>query len=552
MTKIADMSEPEQVESIRNNPSNIRYIKTPSEILQCVALSRRSDAIKHIPVSLLTDRSRRLAVIQCEDIHKHISDLTNEEIIINLRHFPKNILHYTNPCEEFQLAAVETDGEVVKYIKDASEKVFLAAIKSNVNSILFSDNPTEEMMRLAISISPAVVGNIKCVIPDSLQEYAVMLNSRAMRHLKKPCEAAQLAAVMNNPIEIGNISDPTPNVQIAAILQDQYCINRIAKKAPELERYIVDNIPYCFVHFHNPSIENQIRIIEKNVANAEYIKIISPVAFEFFMQKCSDPAIASKVLSSMGLARIKTLAASAKDSFVSKLTGKDLVLYLRQCGEAAVFFDKAKLTNDQRTAAIIGCKNNLSHASDMFVSYRRTLSEKNRIEIVKALPSLISLVKNPSEQVKVASVYNNPRNILSISGRTSPELQLSVAKALFRRKAWQSYYDSPGSILSSYNNSRTQSVGTKLCSVEAQLYCVKRDHGLINKFPNPTGEALVLALEKEPNMEYQIARDDKFSEDFIELYFDKVKDKSLAKRFWSKTQSTEIKVFLALAFGFSN
>ncbi len=124
---INSLSEKDQISMVQHKPSNIKYIKDPSEAVQLAAIEySRGDAMRYIKNP--TEKAQLAAV----------------------KIYGRYIAYIKNPSEAVKLAAVKNTGDAIEYIENPSEAVQLAAVKQHGEAIRYIENPTEEMQLIAL------------------------------------------------------------------------------------------------------------------------------------------------------------------------------------------------------------------------------------------------------------------------------------------------------------------------------------------------------------------------------------------------------------------
>lgn len=198
-------TEKEQIEWVREDTDNIRYIKNPTERVQMAAVKEHCWSIEYIENP--TERVQLEAVRQAGDCIEHIKD----------------------PSETVQLAAIKSKWHendfAIKYIKNPSEKVQLAALKElGLEAIEDIDNPTEAVQRAAIKSNPETLYLIKNVSPAIWQDEDIkrrqlvrILQAAKYGHkdaatwylklAEKGCPWPELAAIRKSLLSSGNINE---------------------------------------------------------------------------------------------------------------------------------------------------------------------------------------------------------------------------------------------------------------------------------------------------------------------------------------------------------
>ena len=80
------------------------------------------------------------------------------------------IRYITNPSEELQLRAVETQYDALQYIANPSERVQMAAVKSNYLALRYIQNPTLEILKAAVLQDPQAMRQITNLDLDTVVE----------------------------------------------------------------------------------------------------------------------------------------------------------------------------------------------------------------------------------------------------------------------------------------------------------------------------------------------------------------------------------------------
>lgn len=202
---VNDPPEILQIIAINQNPETIVYLTNPShdvqlaavqqdgrlikEIIQCgivpspdvqlVAVQQNGDAIKFIEnpskqVELAAVEQNGLAIrFLTSPNDSQIALLYNLQLA-EIRKDYKFITQIENPPLEFQLAAVEQEGEIIKdliqYGIVLSEHVKLAAVRQNGNVIKYIKNPSKQICEVAF-LHPKTTKNQKNRLRKRLKNY---------------------------------------------------------------------------------------------------------------------------------------------------------------------------------------------------------------------------------------------------------------------------------------------------------------------------------------------------------------------------------------------
>ena len=170
---------------------------------------------------------------------------------------PLSIVYISDPSESVQLAAVKKNGNAIEYISDPAESVQLAAVKRTGNAIRYIDNPSEAVQLAAAKRDGYVIKFIDGP-SESVQLAAVGQSGYAIKLIDDPSEAVQIAAVGQNGYAINYIDDPSEAVQIAAVKQNGSAIRYIdgPSEAVQLAAVRQDGRAIKFIDDPVPSVNN--------------------------------------------------------------------------------------------------------------------------------------------------------------------------------------------------------------------------------------------------------------------------------------------------------
>lgn len=177
-----NLTEDDIIDSIDENPSNIKYIKDPSEKVQLMSVSKNPNMIQYI--------------------------------------LKNNI----KPSDDVLITAISKKPSILEYILKnrikPSEEVQIAAIKEDNNSfsilLNYGIKPSEEVQKIALEKNPY----------DIMTMYSSGI---------KPSENVQIALVSSHPFYIEYIerySKASEKVQLAAVKKDPNAIKVIKDKSP--------------------------------------------------------------------------------------------------------------------------------------------------------------------------------------------------------------------------------------------------------------------------------------------------------------------------------
>ena len=171
-------------------------------------------------------------------------DCSEEQQVTAVRTDPLTIEVIENPCEQAQIAAVESYSYAIADLVlrgiTPSRNVIMAAARSNGHAIEFLDFDLldEEILLAAVRSRPYVIARIDA-----------------------PSSSLQLEAVCADPTLIRFIDDPTEETQLAAISQDAALYFEIRAPCEEAVIAYIKATPYIIESLPPLSIEVNIRIL---------------------------------------------------------------------------------------------------------------------------------------------------------------------------------------------------------------------------------------------------------------------------------------------------
>jgi hypothetical protein len=207
--KMKNPSEAVQVEMVKHHPEAIKRIASPSEAIMRLAVSARPEhiaLIKNPPQSiciLAAGLNARLfsyvenpsteLLLKALKVHAgYIKDMVTypqfDALVSGLveSEYPGDALIALNKIgrstEEFNLAAVRANGELIKYINTPSEEVKVAAVGTTPRAITYLTKPSEALQILAMTKEPALLLSIK--EPCAAARYLALSDAVGVRRWK--------------------------------------------------------------------------------------------------------------------------------------------------------------------------------------------------------------------------------------------------------------------------------------------------------------------------------------------------------------------------------
>lgn len=171
---INNMSEEEQIETVKKDPWKIDHIKNPSEYVLMTAIKEDPYVLSHL-----------------NRVLKNMSPELQQEL---------------------QAIAVKQNGFVISCIENPSEEIQLMAVQQKPGAIRYIKNPSEEVQLTSVRREPMVIGMMPYA-SEEVQIIAVEEFPAVIHWIKNPSEAVQLAAVKKDWRSIQFIDDPTSAVQ---------------------------------------------------------------------------------------------------------------------------------------------------------------------------------------------------------------------------------------------------------------------------------------------------------------------------------------------------
>ena len=144
-----------QLEKVKANPNNIRFIQNPTEEMQIIAVKKEPVLICRI-------------MNPTETVQKIAIDLNGEAL-----------RYILNPTESVKRIAIRNSESAFEYIKNPSEELQKLAVSLYPENIKYIKNPSKEIQLLAVSKHPESIFNIKSAVFPEVQElFRKLTNSK--------------------------------------------------------------------------------------------------------------------------------------------------------------------------------------------------------------------------------------------------------------------------------------------------------------------------------------------------------------------------------------
>ena len=213
------------------------FVKTVSDWVDKINASRQLTGIFRLDPSVYPEITNKEKFIG-KDKETWLNSIDESKQISVLKKDPTLIRYIKNPSEPVQVAAVETNGSVIKYIMYAgitpSERVQVAAVSAHEDALDFiiynGIKPSEDVQVAAVSKYPKhaldVIIKARITPSERVQRAAVTKDPHMIAYIIqagiKPSEEVQLASVEQDGLAIYfiiNIAKITPSeaVQLAAV-----------------------------------------------------------------------------------------------------------------------------------------------------------------------------------------------------------------------------------------------------------------------------------------------------------------------------------------------
>ena len=163
----------------------------------------------------------------------------------------------------------------IKKLKEIDSTTFPLAIQlaavarrdteedENVSAIKYIKNPSEAVQMAAVNQNGHTIQYIKNPT-EAVQMTAVNKNGLTIKHIPNPGEAVQMAAVNKNGLAIGYISNPSEAVQLAAVNRNGFALRHIKNPSEAIQMAAVNHDGFAIGDIKNPSEDIQMAAVNQN------------------------------------------------------------------------------------------------------------------------------------------------------------------------------------------------------------------------------------------------------------------------------------------------
>lgn len=215
-----------QLSHVKEDPMNIKDIKSPSERVQLYAVAHNCNAIEHIKNP--TDRVRKTAMLCADADYIRKNTPPRDELLEMLSANGLLLGGVDDPDETMQLTAVGENGLAIQFIKNPSFSVQLAAVAQNGDSVRYIENPCEEVQ--ITSLLESCGESIRHIHNPSKRaaDFAIDFDPQNVRYIEDLNEEQQLNVIRRGrPLYIKYITDPKPSVQTEAVMMNPNTYGKI-------------------------------------------------------------------------------------------------------------------------------------------------------------------------------------------------------------------------------------------------------------------------------------------------------------------------------------
>ena len=131
----------------------------------------------------------------------------------------------------------------------------------------WTDGMTEQATRQLLQAAKA---DIEMAKKDPMK--AVKQDGCALRYIKNPSEAVQLASVKQDGYDLRFIKKPSEKVQLAAVNQNGYAVDYIKKPSDKVQLFAVKQYGYAIQYIKKPSEAVQLAAVKKDGNAIQFIK----------------------------------------------------------------------------------------------------------------------------------------------------------------------------------------------------------------------------------------------------------------------------------------
>ena len=146
----------ELFEFVRQDLSNIRYVKNQTEELCQLAICRHGLTLEYIKNQ--TEELCKLAVSQDGRALQYVQNQTEEICKLAVSQNGYAIRYVKNQTEELCKLAVSQDGFALQYVQNQTEEICRLAVSQNGIAVIYVQNQTEEICKLAVSQDRRALG----------------------------------------------------------------------------------------------------------------------------------------------------------------------------------------------------------------------------------------------------------------------------------------------------------------------------------------------------------------------------------------------------------
>ncbi len=259
------------------------YLNDPDNGNLKVLFTQNQDAIKAFD---LNDEMQKFVLETYPDRIEEIKNPNNMIKAEIIRRDPGKLFIYDNPPEDLVLAALETDGLLIRHIKEPTDAMYKKAIEQNGYALMYipKDKWTNEFKREAIKTSPKLITkmpydsalirtainadkNIFYLINDAKEEdkmYAIEHNPGLINSIKEPSEALVSKAVSLNGLLIRNFQKEYPNLRVAAIEQNPFAIRVLKNLTKEEAQHAIEIDARCAIAIKDETLLDELGIQRAN------------------------------------------------------------------------------------------------------------------------------------------------------------------------------------------------------------------------------------------------------------------------------------------------
>jgi hypothetical protein len=163
----------------------------------------------------------------------------------------------------------------IKKLKEIDSTTFPLAIQlaavarrdteedENVSAIKYIKNPSEAVQMAAVNQNGHTIQYIKNPT-EAVQMAAVNKNGLTIKHIPNPGEAVQMAAVNKNGLAIGYISNPGEAVQLAAVNRNGFALKHIKNPSEAVQLAAVNHDGFAIEYIKNPTEDIQMAAVNQN------------------------------------------------------------------------------------------------------------------------------------------------------------------------------------------------------------------------------------------------------------------------------------------------